>query len=255
MPENSAVPPGLPPLRERITCRDCAIRRHCFPANLQGAELQRLDAVILRGRPLRKGEHLFGADQPLQQLHAVRSGTLKSYLLSSEGEEQITGFHLPGEVLGLDGLGAFSHPGFAVALETSMVCSIPLARLEELAEDIPRLRGELLRVMSAAIHAEHEQLRLTRKAAAERLASFLLELSQRFRARGYSARNFILPMSRCEIANYLGLTSETVSRLLARYRACGLVEVSGRELRVTDLHRLQQLGGVAAVALAGDRAG
>lgn len=251
MPEKSAAPPGVRPMRERISCRDCAIRQHCLPANLRDDELQRLDAIVLRGRPLHKGEHLFDAGQPLQQLHAVRSGTLKSYLLNSEGGEQITGFHLPGELLGLDGLGACGHPGFAVALETSMVCSIPLARLEELAADMPRLRGELLRVMSAAIHAEHEQWRLTRKAAAERLAGFLLELSQRFRARGYSARNFILPMGRCEIANYLGLTSETVSRLLARYRARGLVEISGRELRVTDLQRLQQLGGVDSIERTG----
>ncbi|HYQ38801.1 MAG TPA: fumarate/nitrate reduction transcriptional regulator Fnr [Pseudomonas sp.] len=254
MLENSDLPSSGRCARERISCRDCAIRQHCFPANLQGSELQQLDGIIQRSRPLHKGEHLFSAGESLQQLHAVRSGTLKTYLLSSEGEEQITGFHLPGEVLGLDGMGAFSHPSFAVALETSMVCSIPLVRLEELAGSIPRLRAELLRVMSAAIHAEHEQLRLTRKAAGERLGTFLLELSQRFGARGYSARNFILPMSRCEIANYLGLTSETVSRLLARYRERGLVEISGRELRFTDIRRLQQLCGLGAAELADDRA-
>lgn len=250
MLENSGLQPSGRCQRERISCRDCAIRPHCFPANLHGSELQQLDGIILRGRPLHKGEHLFAAGESLQQLHAVRTGTLKTYLLSSEGEEQITGFHLPGDVLGLDGLGAFSHPSFAVALETSMVCSIPLARLEELAGSIPRLRAELLRVMSAAIHAEHEQLRLTRKGAEERLGTFLLELSQRFRQRGYSAQNFILPMSRCEIANYLGLTSETVSRLLARYRDKGLVEIRGREVLLKDVQRLQQLCGLSAAALA-----
>ncbi|MNC70056.1 Transcriptional activator protein Anr [compost metagenome] len=104
--------------------------------------------------------------------------------------------------------------------------------------------------MSAAIHADHQQLRLTRKPAAERLAAFLLELSQRFLLRGYSAQNFILPMSRCEIANYLGLTSETVSRLFTRYRDRGLVEIRGREVLLKDVQRLQQLCGLCAAALA-----
>ncbi|SEJ47760.1 CRP/FNR family transcriptional regulator, anaerobic regulatory protein [Pseudomonas linyingensis] len=250
IPENNALSPSGRCSRERINCRDCSIRPHCFPANLQGSELQQLDGIILRSRPLQKGEPLFDAGTPLHYFHAVRSGALKTYLLSREGEEQITGFHLPGEILGLDGMGASSHPGFAVALETSMVCSIPLARLEELAGSIPHLRAELLWVMSAAIHADHQQLRLTRKPAAERLAAFLLELSQRFLLRGYSAQNFILPMSRCEIANYLGLTSETVSRLFTRYRDRGLVEIRGREVLLKDVQRLQQLCGLCAAALA-----
>ncbi|MNZ86301.1 Fumarate and nitrate reduction regulatory protein [compost metagenome] len=254
MPPTGVPPPPGRAGRERINCRDCANRLHCFPANLTGRELEQLDSIILRSRPLQKGEHLFSAGEPLRQLQAVRSGTLKTYLLSREGEEQITGFHLPGEVLGLDGLGAFSHPSFAVALETSMVCSIPLARLEELAGSLPRLRTELLRVMSQAIHADHQQLRLTRKAAAERLAAFLLELAQRFSQRGYSAQSFTLPMSRCEIANYLGLTSETVSRLLSRYRDKRLVEISGRQVRLTDIRRLQQLCGLCAAELADDPA-
>lgn len=250
MPEHTGQPTSSRCSREHINCRDCAVRLHCFPLNLNGSELQRLDAIVQRSRPLQKGEHLFSAGDALRQLYAVRSGTLKTYLLSSEGEEQITGFHLPGDLLGLDGLGAFGHPSFAVALETSLVCAIPLTRLEELAASMPRLRAELLRVMSEAIHADHEQMRLTRKAAEERLAAFLLELSQRFRARGYSAQNFILPMSRCEIANYLGLTSETVSRLLTRYRDKGLVEISGREVRLKDMHRLQQLCGLSPVEVA-----
>lgn len=251
--------PGLPLFgrcsREPVSCRDCKVRPHCFPLNLHGSELQQLDAIIQRSRPLQRGEHLFGAGDPLKQLFAIRSGTFKTYLLSSEGEEQITGFHLPGEVLGLDALGTYSHPGFAVALETGTVCSIPLARLEELAASLPRLRAELLRVMSQAIHTDHEQMRLTRKPAGERLGAFLLELSQRFRDRGFSAQNFILPMSRCEIANYLGLTSETVSRLLSRYRDRGLVEIRGREVCIKDLHRLQQLCGLRPVELAGGECG
>lgn len=241
--ESKGLLPASPCTRERINCRDCAIRPHCFPVNLEDGELQQLNGIIQRHRPLQKSEHLFSAGAILTQLYAVRSGALKTYLLSSEGEEQITGFHLPGEILGLDGLGNFRHPSFAMALETSMICGIPLTRLEALARSMPRLRTELLRVMSEAIHAEHEQLRLTRKTAEERLAAFLLDLSQRFRQRGYSAQNFILPMSRCEIANYLGLTSETVSRLLTRYRDRGLVEIRGREVLLKDLHRMHQLCG------------
>lgn len=244
MPENSGQPPSGRCLREHINCHDCAIRPHCFPVNLEDGELRQLDSIVQRSSPLQKGEHLFAAGEPLLQLYALRSGALKTYLLSREGEEQITGFHLPGDVLGLDGLGSFRHPSFAVALETSMVCSIPLARLEELAGSMPRLRAELLRVMSEAIHADHQQLRLTRKPAEERLAAFILDLARRFHQLGYSAQNFILPMSRCEIANYLGLTSETVSRLLARYRDKGLLEIDGREVRLKDIPRLQQMCGL-----------
>ena len=250
MLENTNLPVSGRCSREHISCRDCAVRMNCFPVNLHGGELQQLDSIIQRSRLLQRGDYLFSAGDPLQQLYAVRSGTLKTYLLSREGEEQITGFHLPGEVLGLDALGAFRQQSFAVALETSMVCAIPLARLEELAGSMPRLRAELLRVMSQAIHADHEQMRLTRKPAEERLAAFLLELSQRFRARGYSAHNFILPMSRCEIANYLGLTSETVSRLLSRYRDKGLVAISGREVCLQDMQRLHQLCGLHPVEMA-----
>lgn len=222
-------------------CQACRVRAHCFPLNLGSRELAALEAIIQRSRPLQRGEHLYRADDPQASLYAVRSGTLKTYLLSSDGNEQITGFHLPGELLGLDALGRHSHPGFAVALETSMLCSIPLTRLETLAGSLPQLRGELLRVMSEEIQADQRRLGLLRCTGEERLAGFLLDLAGRFGRRGLSARHFILPMSRCEIANYLGLTSETVSRLLARYKRNGLLDIDGREVRLKHLGLLSPL--------------
>lgn len=211
-------------------CQDCRWRPQCLATTLHDDVLHQLDAAILRGRPLQRGEHLYRAGERPAGIYAVRSGALKSYLLDRDGGEQVTGFHLPGELLGLDALGRPGHPGFAVALETSQLCRIPLAALEDLAGRWPALRQALLQAMSAEIHREQWLLRLTRSHAEARLAGFILELAGRLARRGQSAQRFILPMSRCEIASYLGLTSETVSRLLARYRQQGWLRIEGREV-------------------------
>ncbi|MGH8352514.1 MAG: fumarate/nitrate reduction transcriptional regulator Fnr [Pseudomonas sp.] len=233
-------------LKTRVNCHDCALSTHCLPVSLLEAEIEHLDSIIKRNRPLRKGEYLFRAGEAMQLIFAVRTGTLKTYFLDEEGVEQITGFHLPGELIGLDALDEEVYPSYAFALETALVCSIPFHQLEELAGSIPSLRTQLLRTLSREIHADQELQQLTKKSAEERLAAFLLNLSARFARRGLSAHSFILPMSRSDIGNYLGLTTETVSRLFTRYRQNGLIECIGREVRLKDMEGLHQLGHIAS---------
>lgn len=226
------------PFKSHMNCHDCPLNRLCLPACLGHEEIARLENIIKRYRPLHKYEHLFRAGEPMQQIYALRSGSLKTYLLNQDGTEQITGFVLPGELVGMDSFGSAHFPSYAVALETSMACTIPLDELEELAGSIPNLRKQLLNILSRELHGEQEHLSHTRESAEQRLAVFLLNLSSRYSERGLSALNFILPMSRGEIGNYLGLTTETVSRLFTRYRQLGLIESQGREIHLADVQAL-----------------
>lgn len=246
MPNTNGSVTANRPFKAQVNCRDCALSMHCLPVSLLEVEIEHLDSIIKRNRPLRKGEFLFRAGEAMQLIYAVRTGTLKTYFLDEEGVEQITGFHLPGELMGLDALGEEVYPSYALALETTLVCSIPFHQLEELAGSIPSLRAQLLRTMSREIHSDQELQQLTKKSAEERLAAFLLNLSARFAKRGFSAHSFILPMSRSDIGNYLGLTTETVSRLFTRYRQNGLIECIGREVRLKDMEGLHQLGHIAS---------
>lgn len=215
-------------------CRECPVRHQCLPLMLPAEEQHHLERLIVHSRPLQRGDYLYRAGELPQSLFAVRAGALKTYLLDNDGNDQITGFHLPGELVGLDALGRDHHPGFAVALETTSLCQLPLSRLETLDTQLPHLRSELLRIMSRSLHAEHRLLHLNHRSAEERLAGFLIELGERFGRHGLSRHSFMLPMSRCDIANYLGLTSETVSRLLARYRQRGWLSIEGREVHLNS---------------------
>ncbi|MBI2380991.1 MAG: fumarate/nitrate reduction transcriptional regulator Fnr [Gammaproteobacteria bacterium] len=243
MPTSSDASLASRNFHSRINCQDCAISELCLPVALLESEIEHLDSIIKRNRPLQKGEHLYRAGDGLQCVYAVRTGTLKTYTLNNEGTEQITGFYLPGEVVGLDGLHEHTHPSFAVALETTMICSIPFHQLEELAGIIPNLRMQLLKIMSREIQSDQELFQLTKKNAEERLAAFLVNLSTRYAKRGLSAQNFILPMSRGDIGNYLGLTIETVSRLFTRYQKADLIDTKGREIHLKDMKSLSQLAG------------
>ncbi|MDA7086361.1 fumarate/nitrate reduction transcriptional regulator Fnr [Pseudomonas sp. SA3-5] len=237
-------------LKFQMNCHDCSLSRLCLPGCLQNNEVDLLENIIKRNHPLHKGEHLFRAGEPMQQVYALRSGALKTYLLDPDGNEQITGFTLPGELVGLDAFGNSSFPSYAVALETSLVCTIPLADLEELAGHIPSLRKRLLATLSHELQEEQQHYSHNRESAERRLAIFLLNLSRRYSRRSLSATSFILSMSRSEIGNYLGLTTETVSRLFSRLRRQGLLEINGRELRLKHPAALNQLGRIEVRQLA-----
>lgn len=221
-----------------VSCHDCSLASLCLPVSLNESEIDLLEKIIKRYRPLHKHEYLIRAGDPVQYIYALRSGAIKTYLLNPDGVEQIIGFHLPSELIGLDALCMTRSPSYSVALEVSLICTIELHQLEELAGSIPALRNQLLHIMSREIHVEYEHHSHVRDSAEQRLAAFLLNLSDRYSNRGLSASNLVLPMSRGEIANYLGMTTETVSRLFTRFRDLNLISTSGREVRLMDMSAL-----------------
>lgn len=221
--------------RLKVACASCNLRELCLPVGMSLAELEKVEELVATRRKIRRGEALFRAGDRFDALYAVRLGFLKSTVTSSDGREQVTGFHMAGEIVGLDGISSDTHSCDTVALEDTEVCVIPYQRLEEVATSVPVLRAHLHKVMSREIVREHGvMLLLGSMHAEERLAAFLLNLSQRFEARGYSRSEFVLRMTRAEIGSYLGLKLETVSRVLSRFAQEGLLEVNQKHVRIRD---------------------
>jgi CRP/FNR family transcriptional regulator len=236
--------PVKPRAHTQAHCRDCSLAPLCLPLSLDLDDMDALDDIVKRGRPLKKGELLFRQGEPFGSVYAVRSGALKTFSLSDSGEEQITGFHLPSELVGLSGVDSEIYPVSAQAQETTSVCEIPFERLDELSAQLPQLRRQLMRVMSREIRDDQQMmLLLSKKTADERIATFLVNLSARFSARGYSASQFRLSMSRNEMGNYLGLAVETVSRVFTRFQGAGLIEADGKEIHILDPVQLCALAG------------
>ncbi|ENI2632930.1 fumarate/nitrate reduction transcriptional regulator Fnr [Escherichia coli] len=227
-----------------IHCQDCSISQLCIPFTLNEHELDQLDNIIERKKPIQKGQTLFKAGDELKSLYAIRSGTIKSYTITEQGDEQITGFHLAGDLVGFDAIGSGHHPSFAQALETSMVCEIPFETLDDLSGKMPNLRQQMMRLMSGEIKGDQDMiLLLSKKNAEERLAAFIYNLSRRFAQRGFSPREFRLTMTRGDIGNYLGLTVETISRLLGRFQKSGMLAVKGKYITIENNDALAQLAG------------
>jgi CRP/FNR family transcriptional regulator len=242
------VEPMTEPLKPRAShqthCKDCSLAPLCLPLSLDLEDMDALDNIVKRGRPLQKGEVLFRQGDAFGSVYAVRSGALKTFSLSDGGEEQVTGFHLPSELVGLSGMDAEAYPVSAVALETTSVCEIPFERLDELSVQLPQLRRQLLRVMSRELRDDQQMmLLLSKKTADERIATLLVNLSARFRARGFSARQFRLSMSRNDMGNYLGLAVETVSRVFTRFQQSQLIAADGKQVRIIDPILLCALAG------------
>ena len=230
----------------KLACSSCSLHQLCLPMGISLAEVERLDVIVKRRRPLARGGYVFHLGDHFHSFYAIRSGSVKTYTVTEDGNEQITGFHLPGEIIGLDAINTIHHPCSAKALETTSICEIPFERLEELAMTVPALGKQLLRVMSREIHAEGELLTLLGKKSAEgRLATLLLSLSMRFQERGFSAREFHLSMSRNDIGNYLGLAVETVSRLFTRFQQQELIAVQNKYIQLKELDRLRELAGLS----------
>jgi CRP/FNR family transcriptional regulator len=225
-------------------CKDCSLASLCLPLSLNLEDMDALDEIVKRGRPMKKGDFLFRQGDAFNSVFAVRAGALKTFSLSDGGDEQITGFHLPSELVGLSGMDSEIYPVSAMALETTSVCEIPFERLDELAVQLPQLRRQLMRIMSREIRDDQQMmLLLSKKTADERIATFLVNLSARFRARGFSANQFRLAMSRNEIGNYLGLAVETVSRVFTRFQQNNLLEAEGKEVHIIDPIELCALAG------------
>ena len=233
--------------RSAIKCQDCGFSQLCLPFSLNDTELTRLDDIIQRKKPLHKADMLYEAGQPQRSLYAIRTGSFKTFTLTDEGEQQITGFHLPGDIVGFDGLSKQLHPSYAEALETAMVCEIPLSNLETLLDSLPRLRQQMMRLMSEDIQADQQMmLLLNRKTAEQKLATFISQLGQRFASRGFSGSEFRLTMTRSDIGNYLGLTVETISRLLSKMDKEQLIKVEGKLITILDQPSLSKLAALTA---------
>lgn len=225
-------------------CTDCALNMVCLPPAIEHAEVHRLDAIVARNRPLSRGAVLFHEGLPFNALYAVRSGAIKTYNSTPSGEEQVTGFYLPGEIFGLDSVGSPNgkYASTAIALETTTVCILPYDALEELCHQMPNLQRHMCHLMSSEIRAEQHTLQLVgRRTADQRIANFLLTLSARYKRRNLSENRLHLPMSRSDIANHLGLALETVSRIFTRFQQMGLLQVSGRDVDITNRQQLVDL--------------
>jgi CRP/FNR family transcriptional regulator len=223
-----------------IHCKNCSFSHLCIPVSLNQSELESLDSMIERKRPMHKNDYLIEPNKKFKSLYAVRSGSFKSYITAQDGEQQITGFHLPGDIIGFDGLKTDEHQNYAQALETAMVCEIPYSTLDELSAQLPSLRRHMMNMMSEEIKHDHNLMMiLNKRTAEERLSHFLVDLSDRFASRGFSPTEFHLTMTRGEIGNYLGLTVETVSRLLSRFQKEQLIKVQGKLIEILDLPSLK----------------
>jgi CRP/FNR family transcriptional regulator len=237
----SREPARLPP------CAHCGVRGHCLPISLEDAALAGLDAAF--GEPVRvpRRQALYRAGDPPTALYAVRVGTFKTLALAEDGREQITGYHLSGDVVGFDGLGQESHSVEAIALEDSEVCSLPITRLDRLVQRDPQLRRNLLRLVSRDLRRSQDMIVLLGSMTAEqRLVSFLLNVAHRYGARGFSESEFVLRMTREEIASFLGLKLETVSRLFSRLHGEGLIQVQGRAVKLLDTGGMRRIVGISA---------
>jgi CRP/FNR family transcriptional regulator, anaerobic regulatory protein len=230
------------------SCADCGLLQLCLPASIHPQDLPRLDEVVQVKRPVEREQRLYAEGQPSHSLYIVRAGSFKTYTIDGEGETQVLDFHLPGEVMGLDAVSGGRHRCSAEALENSMVCEVPLDGLENMARELPGLHRQLMRLVSREVAQDDEHLvMIGRKVALERLAIFLNALSHRLRRVRRDPHRFVLPMSRRDLANYLGLVIETVSRLFSRLAELGVIEVERKTIRVLDPDRLRSLAGEVCV--------
>ncbi|MBV8380831.1 MAG: helix-turn-helix domain-containing protein [Paucibacter sp.] len=226
----------------KVACSGCNLRELCLPFALSEADVERLDNIVSLRKNVARGQALFRHDAPFLGLYAVRTGFFKTSVPTGDGRDQVTGFQMAGEVLGLDGLGQERHACDAIALEDSQVCVIPYERMEDLSREFAGLQKQFLKIMSREIVRENSvMLLLGSMKADERVAAFLLNLTKRLQARGFSSSSVLLRMKREEIGSYLGLKLETISRAFSKLQEDGLIVVDQREIEIRDTAGLQRL--------------
>lgn len=228
--------------RLRRSCAQCSLQVLCLPAGIGGDDLHRLDDIVRSRRPLEQGETLFRSGQRLASLYVAREGAFKTLATDASGVQQVIGFHLPGELMGLDALGRGQHACDALALTRATVCEIPLGQLEDVCAQVPGLQHQLLRIIGQGINRDQGHMEmLGRRQATERMALFLHGLSERYQLLGRPGDLFQLPMSREDIASFLGMVIETVSRTLTKLQDDGIIAVRGRQLKILDAARLDAI--------------
>ncbi len=226
----------------KVACSNCNLRELCMPMGLTPTELDRIDDVVASRRKVKRGATLFRNGEKFNSLYAIRTGFFKTCVASEDGRDQVTGFQMAGEIVGLDGIVNEHHTCDAVALEDAEVCVMPFDRIEELSREVNALQRHVHKIMSREIVRENGvMLLLGSMRAEERLAAFLLNLVQRLHARGFSQHELILRMTREEIGSYLGLKLETVSRTFSKFVEDGIVEVKQRHVRILNTDALRDI--------------
>lgn len=227
------------------SCQSCGLQKVCFSTGLVRADVDRLDSIVERKAPLKKNQHLFMVGDKFSALYAVRAGVVKLYSLSGIGDEIIHGFYLPGDVLGIDALESKVHALNAIAIDTVSVCNLPFAQLCELAMEIPNLNLQVFSALSKEVNEGrlHSEL-LTKRNADQRVAQFIWHMAERYESRGYASDEFRLSILHRDVALYLGLTPETVSRILAKLHNDHIVTWKKKEVVIHDKKVLQSLAGL-----------
>ncbi len=226
----------------KVACSNCNLRELCMPMGLKPEELDRIDQMVAVRRKVKRGTTLFRNGEVFTSLYAIRTGFFKTSIASEDGRDQVTGFQMAGEIIGLDGIVNDHHTCDAVALEDAEVCVMPFDQIETLSREVTALQHHMHKIMSREIVREHGvMLLLGSMRAEERLAAFLLNLVQRLHARGFSQSELILRMTREEIGSYLGLKLETVSRTFSKFVEDGIVEVKQRHVRIIDTDGLRRI--------------
>lgn len=243
-PLKSAAEDKLCPHNPRVSCASCRLNELCLPIALNKVEINQLDEIVERNRPYKKGDHLYRQSDEFKSVYAVRSGSFKSYRLSGNGQGRVTGFYLPGEIIGMDGIASKEYANSTQSLEHSSICEIPFSQLEKLSHQLPNLQHHFFSIMGNEI-AKDQQIHtlLSSYTAEERTASFLLGLSSRYARVSLSPIRFLLPMTRSDIGEYLGLTVETVSRVFTGLQKKGFIAVSNREIELVDIEALRGIIG------------
>lgn len=230
------------PFTKKQDCNHCSLSGICLPESLSKTEMETLDNIIKRRRPKQRGEFIYRDGDAFSSLYAVRSGSVKTFTVGNDGSTMVTGFYLAGDILGLEGISCKQHTSNAKALETTSICEIPFNQLSDLGHEIPKLQQQVYKVLSREIGQEQQiMLLLGKKSSEERIATFLLRLASRYHKRGFAAKEFNLSMSRSDIANYLGLAVETVSRIFTRLSKQNIVTIDRKLVVInseTDLRLL-----------------
>ena len=226
----------------KVACSNCNLRELCMPIGLSAEELDRIDVIVAARRKIKRGTTLFRNGEKFTSLYAIRTGFFKTCVASEDGRDQVTGFQMAGEIIGLDGIVNDNHTCDAIALEDAEVCVMPFDRIEELSREVNALQRHVHKIMSREIVREHGvMLLLGSMRAEERLASFLLNLVQRLHARGFSQSELILRMTREEIGSFLGLKLETVSRTFSKFALDGIIDVKQRHVHILNTEALKDI--------------
>ena len=230
------------PHQADVSCNQCRLGKICLPVALNEDDIIKLDQIVKRGRILQKNEYLYRSKDEFSSVFAIRSGYIKTYQVTEDGEEQITGFYFPGEIIGLDGIGRNHYVNNAKTLDSAAICEIPFNRFQELTMELPQLQTHFFQLMSQEITADQQLITLlSKKTAEQRIATFLLTISSRNAQRQQSANNFNLPMSRTDMGNFLGLTVETVSRIMSKLAKLNVILLNNKEVNILDIEELKSL--------------